>query len=60
MLGKALFDPPPPEELVEAIAHSEWAKNLASKFCGGKGEEKKKCEEAIARYLAQRVAPYVA
>lgn len=55
LIGKALFDPPPPEELVEAIAHSEWARHLAEKFCGGTGEEREKCIETMSKYLAKRI-----
>ena len=52
-----VFDPPPPE-VVEAIAKSEWARHLAEKYVSPDlpPEVREKMIEQIARELAEKAA----
>jgi len=59
VVGIALYkflDPPPPEELIESIANSEWARAWASKFCGGTGAEREECIRELSRRVAYTIA----
>ena len=56
VLGK-LLDPPPPE-VVEAIAKSEWARRLAEAYVNPDlpPQERERLINEVARKLAERVA----
>lgn len=59
IVGIALYkflDPPPPPEVVEAIASSDWARAWAEKFCGGTGEERERCIRELTRKVAESIA----
>jgi len=51
-----LLDPPPPPEVIESIAESDWARKWAERFCGGYGEEREKCIREVARKVARSIA----
>lgn len=52
-----LLDPPEvPEEVVESIANSDWARAWAEKFCGGTGPEREECIRDLSRKVAKSLA----
>jgi len=53
-----LVDPPPPPEIVESVAKSEWARAWAEKFCAETvpPEKREECIRELSRKVAERFA----